>query len=50
MKILNYFEEGGFSCPKNCNPADYIMQLMQDNHQNEKALEILFEMYDKELG
>ncbi|CAD8094506.1 unnamed protein product [Paramecium primaurelia] len=47
-KIIDHFQNMGFTCPQSSNPMDYYLSLMQiDNEENQKHFNKMFQYYDQ---
>ena len=48
-EAIGYFKNIGFECPKHMCPADFLMEYMTWNEENEKVFPIFYENYDKTI-
>jgi len=50
LDIINYFDNLGFTCPRNSNPADYYMSIMHsENEINRNNYPLYYKSYDEQL-
>jgi len=48
-EVISYFKNIGFECPKNMCPADFLMEYMTWNEENEVNFPVFFENYKSKI-